>query len=180
MHPTNGSPDVQVDDGAFALHRSDAVSDRGENAIQRLDRHFIELLQELRVAQTGVQILFAFLLSLVFTPRFSELDSAQRAVYVASLLFSACSAGVLIAPVAYHRSVYRHQLRSDLVRTAHRCLRVGLLLLLLSLVGGVQLAVSVVLGAWATLCATTLAIALCSLWYVWPALARRTGTKPLP
>ena len=180
MLPSDDTWDARTTSLPLSLHEADSTDGRGENAIQRLDRHFIELLQELRVAQTGVQILFAFLLSLVFTSRFPQLDGEQRAVYVATLLLSACSAGVLIAPVAYHRSVYRRQLRRDLVRTAHRCLRVGLLLLLLSLVGGVQLASSLVLGAWSTLCAAVLAVALSGLWYVWPSLARRSGRGPVP
>ena len=70
---------------------------RGENDVQRVDRNFLELLQELRVAQTGVQILFAFLLGLAFTPRFPTLSDWQHGVYLATLLCSAAAAGLLIA-----------------------------------------------------------------------------------
>jgi membrane associated rhomboid family serine protease len=147
--------------------------ERDETAIAQLDRHFLELLQELRVAQTGVQILFAFLLSLAFTPRFSGLSSEQRGLYLATLVLSAVSAGVLIAPVAYHRAVYRRRLRAMLVQTGHRCLRVGLLFLLLSLVGAVQLAAGFVLGVWSGPLTGALAAALLGLWYGLPAWHRR-------
>ena len=73
---------------------------RGENELQAVDRQFTELLQELRVAQTGVQILFAFLLGLAFTTRFTELSSAEQAVYLVTLVLSATSAALLIAPVS--------------------------------------------------------------------------------
>ena len=70
---------------------------RNEGALQRADRNLIELLQELRVAQTGVQILFAFLLSLAFTDRFSALDPTQRTTYVVTLLLSVITTGLMIA-----------------------------------------------------------------------------------
>src|SRR4029450_333255 len=77
---------------------------RGETELQADDRHFNELLQELRVAQTGVQILFAFLLGLAFTNRFPDLTGGQQAVYLTTLVLSAVSAALLIGPVGYHRT----------------------------------------------------------------------------
>jgi len=70
-----------------------------------------ELLQELRVAQTGVQILFAFLLSLVFQQRFAEITEAQRWIYVVTLLMSVVTAGLLVAPAAVHRVTFRRGLK---------------------------------------------------------------------
>lgn len=82
---------------------SDAAYARHETALERDDRNFVELLQELRVTQTGVQILFAFLLTLAFTQRFTELDSLQRGTYVTTLLLSVAAAVLLTAPAAVHR-----------------------------------------------------------------------------
>jgi uncharacterized protein DUF6328 len=145
---------------------------RGENELQAQDRQFTELLQELRVAQTGVQILFAFLLGLAFTPRFPDLSGAQQGVYLVTLVLSAVSAALLIAPVGYHRTVFRQRLRPQLVTTGHRYAIAGLVLLLLALVGAVQLAASFVLGAWATLLAAALAGLFVLLWFVIPLIDR--------
>ena len=145
---------------------------RGETELQSDDRHFTELLQELRVAQTGVQILFAFLLGLAFTPRFPDLSPGQQTVYLATLVLAAVSAALLIAPVGYHRIVFRQRLRPQLVATGHRYAIAGLILLLLALVGAVQLAASFVLGAWASLLAAALAGLFATLWFVIPLVHR--------
>jgi hypothetical protein len=145
---------------------------RGETDVQTVDRHFTELLQELRVAQTGVQILFAFLLGLAFTPRFPDLSGAQQGVYLATLVLAAVSAALLIAPVGYHRTVFRQRLRPQLVTTGHRYAVAGLVLLLLALVGAVQLAASFVLGPRATLLAAALAGLFVLLWFVIPLIHR--------
>ena len=145
---------------------------RGETELQADDRHFNELLQELRVAQTGVQILFAFLLGLAFTPRFPDLTGGQQAVYLTTLVLSAVSAALLIGPVGYHRTVFRQRLRPQLVKTGHRYAIAGLVLLLLALVGAVQLAASFILGAWATLLAAALAGLFATLWFVIPLVHR--------
>jgi Family of unknown function (DUF6328) len=145
---------------------------RGETELQTRDRQFSELLQELRVAQTGVQILFAFLLGLAFTPRFPALTGAQQGVYLVTLVLAAVSAGLLIGPVGYHRTVFRQRLRPQLVSTGHRYAIAGLVLLLLALVGAVQLAASFILGAWATLLAAALAGLFAMLWFVIPLIHR--------
>ena len=157
---------------------------RGETELQSVDRHFNELLQELRVAQTGVQILFAFLLGLAFTPRFPDLTSGQHGIYLVTLVLSAVSAALLIAPVGYHRTVFRQRLRPQLVRTGHRYAVAGLVLLLLALVGAVHLAASFVLGAWASLLAAALAGLFVTLWFVVPLVHRvrhrHRPTRPTP
>ena len=93
---------------------------RDETEAQRLDRNYGELLQELRVAQIGVQILFASLLTVVFTQRFTTISSLQRGAYVLTLLSAACAVALLIGPVAFHRIVFRHSQKDDLVRVSHR------------------------------------------------------------
>src|SRR5215216_2906023 len=157
---------------------------RGETQLQSVDRHFNELLQELRVAQTGVQILFAFLLGLAFTPRFPDLTGGQQGIYLVTLVLSAVSAALLIAPVGYHRTVFRQRLRPQLVKTGHRYAIAGLVGLLLALVGAVQLAASFVLGAWASLLAAALAGLFATLWFVVPLVHRvrhrHRPTRPTP
>lgn len=152
---------------------------RGESEIQRIDRNFLELLQELRVAQTGVQILFAFLLGLAFTARFRELDGVQQAVYVGTLVLSACAAALLIAPVMYHRLVFRRRLKPHLVAVTHRYAMVGLTMMLLSLVGSVQLAASLVVGHWSGLLAAVIATVFAGVWFGVPLVHRTRHAHPL-
>src|ERR1700739_3573468 len=92
---------------------------RDESEAQRDDRNLIELLQELRVAGLGVQVLFGFLLSIPFTTRFEKLTHAQRGLYVVSLLLAAISTALLLAPVAYHRLVFRQHRKEQLVKDAN-------------------------------------------------------------
>jgi hypothetical protein len=146
---------------------------RGETATQQIDRNYVELLQEVRVAQTGVQILFAFLLGLAFTQRFDALDVAQRTVYVVALTLSAAAAGVLLAPVMYHRLVFRRRLKHHVVMTAHRLAITGLVLVLLAMVGSVQLAASLILGVGASVLAALVGLVLAFLWFGLPWLDLR-------
>src|SRR3954462_14517182 len=104
---------------------------RGETVHQVLDRNLAELLQELRVAITGVQILFAFLLGLAFTARFAMLSGYQVTVYTVALMSTALATIVLIAPVSFHRMVFRRRQKAALVMVADRLLMVGLGLLVL-------------------------------------------------
>lgn len=151
---------------------------RGESGVQRLDRNFAELLQEVRVAQTGVQILFAFLLGLAFTSRFPSLDRVQQGVYVVSLVLSAVAAAMLLAPVMYHRLTFRRRLRAHVVVVTHRLAIAGLVTVLLAMVGSVHLAVSLVLGTWAAPLAASLALLLAGLWFGLPTAHRRLHATP--
>jgi len=112
---------------------------RQETEMERLDRNYGELLQELRVAQTGVQLLVAFLLSIAFSPRFTETTPFQRGVYFTTLLLAVTATILLIAPVSHHRIVFRHRLKHELVRTANSEALAGLALLALALLGAVLL-----------------------------------------
>jgi MFS family permease len=91
---------------------------REESEAERLDRNLGELLQELRVAGLGVQVLFGFLLSLPFTNRFSHLGPGQRNLYLATLVLAAVATALLLGPVAYHRLVFRQGQKERLVKTA--------------------------------------------------------------
>ena len=141
---------------------------RDETDQERLDRNFVELLQELRVAQAGVQILFAFLLSLAFTQRFAELTSGQRDVYIVALVASAVAAALFIGPVAWHRLLFRRRRKHELVDAGNRMALAGLAALLVSVVAAVLLIVDVTIGRPAAVVIT----ALVALWYVafWCAL----------
>lgn len=103
---------------------------RHETEEERADRLWSELLQEVRVAQTGVQILLAFLLTIAFTPRYAELGRADRGIYVVTVLLGAAATGALIAPVSFHRIVTGHGLKPQSVRWASRFTFAGLVLLL--------------------------------------------------
>ncbi len=163
----------ETDSEAGTAHQEWNQQVRGETTVQQFDRNYVELLQEVRVAQTGVQILFAFLLGLAFTQRFDALDAGQRTVYVVALTLSAVAAGVLLAPVMYHRVVFRRRLKHHVVETAHRLAITGLILVLLAMVGSVQLAVSLILGVGASLLAAAVGLGLAFLWFGLPWLDLR-------
>jgi hypothetical protein len=118
---------------------------RGETPLQRVDRAYGEILQEVRVAQTGVQILFAFLLTLTFTSRFATITPFQRNIYVLTLMLCAATA-LLIAPAAFHRVVYRRRLKQRLVHVANQLALSGLVLLLLAMVSVLLLILDVAIG----------------------------------
>jgi Family of unknown function (DUF6328) len=149
---------------------------RNETPLERADRNFIELLQELRVTQTGVQILFAFLLTLAFTPRFPSLDTVQRATYVTTLLLSVLAAILLVAPAALHRSLFQQNVKPVIVQVSSRLATAGMAVLMFAFTGSVLLVVDVTLnrGAGIGTAAGTL-LACVALWGVLPRLVRRAG-----
>jgi hypothetical protein len=150
-----------------------------ETEAERADRNFGELLQELRVAQTGVQILFAFLLTMPLQSRFQTLDHWERSVFIAALLFSAGATVCLIAPVAYHRALFARRLKHQVVLVASRFAVLGLGLLGLAITSAVDLVLDLVLGrAQALLIAAGLATVLIVSWVVLP-LVRRAEQVPL-
>jgi hypothetical protein len=154
---------------------------RAEAPLQRADRNFAELLQELRVAQTGVQILFAFLLTLSFTDRFAGIDAFQRGVYVFTLVSSATTAALLIAPVAVHRLLFQRGRKRELVRAGHRLALCGLLTLVATMLAGLLLVLDVVVVGRVAAVATTAALAgvFVTLWVGLPLRLRRGGRPPL-
>lgn len=94
----------------------------------RIDRNWEELLQELRVTQTGIQILTGFLLTVPFSNRYTQLSHTDRLVYLAVLLGCVLAAGLLVAPAAFHRMLFHQRQRRWLVQAAHRCALAGLFL----------------------------------------------------
>src|SRR3954451_20096514 len=112
---------------------------RHEDEKHRWDRNFADLLQELRVAQTGVQILFAFLLTLPFSNGFPKTTAFQKDVYIVALLAAAFATAMIIAAVALHRALFRQGRNPELVRYAHKMATGGLSCLLISLISSVLL-----------------------------------------
>ncbi|MFC3740560.1 DUF6328 family protein [Paractinoplanes deccanensis] len=119
---------------------------KDETEKQRWDRNFADLLQELRVAQTGIQILFAFLLTLPFSSGFPKVTQFQKDTYVVALLAAAGATAMIIAPVAFHRALFRQGRKPELVRYAHRMASGGLAFLLVSMVASVLLITDFILA----------------------------------
>ncbi|MGH3544816.1 MAG: DUF6328 family protein [Mycobacteriales bacterium] len=146
----------------------------GETEVARLNRHFNEILQEIRVAQTGVQILFAFLLTIPFSVRFGETSTFQQWVYLGTLMCTMAATGLLVGPVAYHRLTSGRQMRVQLVATANHLALGGIGALLLALAGSILLVTDVVLGGvWAAGFTTVSVVWLTTLWYLLPLASRR-------
>jgi len=148
-------------------------SGREESEGERLDRNLGELLQELRVALPGVQVLFAFLLAVPFQQGFSKIDGFEKGVYFATLLLTALSAILLIAPSSYHRMTFRLQQKRELIHLANRFTIAGLTFLALAMTGAVVLITSVLFGPPMTIVAGVLtAVTFAVFWYLVP-LRRR-------
>ncbi|MZD05424.1 hypothetical protein GTW43_10065 [Streptomyces sp. SID5785] len=150
------------------------MDERHETELERADRNFGELLQELRVMQTGVQFLFAFLLTLAFTARFPSLDAMQRATYVTTLLLAVVAAALLTAPAAVHRVLFHLGAKPQIVRVSSRLAAWGMGALVLALSGSVLLVVDVTVGRGAGIAAGAGTFAVCGgLWALMPWLLRR-------
>jgi Na+/melibiose symporter-like transporter len=147
---------------------------RDETQEHRDDRNLIELLQELRVAGLGVQVLFGFLLALPFSSRFTQLSHAQRGLYVTILVLSALATALLLGPVAYHRLVFRLGQKEQLVRAANVMAISGLVGVALAVSATVLLVVSFVdKGLPAALIGTLTACVFAGLWFAFPLVRRQ-------
>ncbi len=154
---------------------------RNETELERCDRNLVELLQEVRVVQTGVQVLFAFLLTAPLAPRFPELSQFQRLTYFGTLLAAGAAAILLIAPTAYHRILFRLGDKEHLVSVANRFTLAGLTFVAVSMVGALLLVTDLLFEDTAIVVATTgLATLACvSFWCLAP-LRRRATIGPVP
>jgi hypothetical protein len=150
-------------------------SGRDETEGERLDRNLGELLQELRVALPGVQVLFAFLLAVPFQQGFQQVTEFQKKVYFATLIFTAMSATMMISPSAYHRITFRYQQKRRLVYYANRFAIVGIAFLALAMTGAILLITDVLFSTAAAIVVASLA--LCTFGFFWFALPlkRRIG-----
>ncbi|WP_426595779.1 DUF6328 family protein [Cellulomonas sp. McL0617] len=158
-------PDVDPDDG------------RTESANERADRNWNELLQELRVSQTGTQILTGFLLTIPFQQRFATLDTYQRNLYLVLVLLAVLATALLLTPVSMHRVLFRRRLKPQLVAAGNVFARTGLFVLALVLAGGAMLLFDVVLGRTAgRLIGVGAIVLLSACWWALPEfIGRRTA-----
>ena len=146
---------------------------------ETLTRNWDELLQEIRVTQTGVQILTGFLLTVPFSNRFGELTAFQQDVYLAVLAGSVLTTGLVVAPVAMHRVLFRQRRRELLVEWGNRFAMSGLALLALTVSGVVLLVVDVVVGTTAGWVASgLLLLVLTALWAVLPRVVDHVDDRP--
>ena len=164
--------------------RAERNSGREETEEERLDRNLGELLQELRVALPGVQVLFAFLLAVPFQQGFTRITAFQRDVYFGTLICTAISAVMLISPSAYHRLTFRYQQKRKLVFYANRFAIIGLVFLALAMTGAVMLITDILFGTVATIVMTPItALTFSFFWFALPLQRRLTlsaeGRQPL-
>ena len=151
----------------------EAERDRDESPPERLDRNTVELLNELRIAGTGIQVMFAFLLILPFNRGWTRTDSFQRTVYFITLLVVALAAFLLMAPPIHHRLLFRHGEKPFLIRTGNYMAIAGMICLGIGFVGILVLIADYVVGGAAPVIVGVLAAAIIvGLWFVVP-LARR-------
>jgi uncharacterized membrane protein YiaA len=142
---------------------------RQETDAERVDRNLLELLNELRVALPGVQVLFAFLLIVPFNQRFPDVTQFQEKVYFVTLLCTAAASAFLIAPSVHHRIEFREQDKEHIVLVANRMAIVGLTFLAVAMVGVVMLITDIIFAAATTVLVTAVtALSFAVLWYAIP------------
>ncbi|WP_036958724.1 DUF6328 family protein [Promicromonospora kroppenstedtii] len=149
---------------------------RQETPNERADRNWNELLQELRVMQTGVQILTGFLLTLPFQSRFADLDRYQVTVYLALVIAAVVATALIVAPVSVHRALFRKRMKGNIVTLTDRITRIALAVLALVITGVAVLVFDVVVGRTAGIVAGSAALVLMVLlWVLLPEALRRRG-----
>ena len=151
---------------------------RNETALERIDRNLVELLQEVRVVQTGVQVLFAFLLTAPLAANFQDLSAFQRLTYFATLLAAGAAAVLLIAPTAYRRILFRLGDKEHLVTVANRFTLAGLTCVAVSMTGALLLVTDLLFADPVVVIATTaVAATTCVLAWCLAPLRRRTKVR---
>jgi hypothetical protein len=166
---------TQTAEGTAKQAGADAGDGRDESENERLDRNWNELLQELRVTQTGTQILTGFLLTLAFQPKFAHLDAFQVTVYLTLIALAALSTALGLGPVSLHRTLFRKHRKAEVVKVADRLLQGILLCVGLVITGVVLLIFDVVLGrASGVIAAVATAAVVVLVWLVLPLRARRS------
>src|SRR3954471_1148657 len=150
-----------------------ADPDRNETEKERLDRNITELVGELRVALPGVQVLFAFLLTVPFQQRFSQVTSFDETVYLITLLSTALATALLLAPSALHRIEFRQDDKEHIVKTANRYAIAGFAALMVSVTCAVLLVTDFLYSDTTAYIATgAVGVLLAVCWYVMPLMRR--------
>jgi hypothetical protein len=140
-----------------------------ESESERLTRNVNELLQELRVAQAGVQFLFGFLLAVAFTEPYARASTAQHVIHLLAVVFATAAVALLSAPAAWHRLLFRRGRRQTILEVSNRLSIVGIACLAVALVCTVLLLTNEVVGGWVAVVITVLtAILFAMLWFVLP------------
>ncbi|MEU3028589.1 DUF6328 family protein [Streptomyces incarnatus] len=163
------------------MTEDDRRTGRDESEEERADRMWGELIQEVRVAQTGVQILFGFLLTVVFQPKYVRLPETDQHIYIVTVVLGACATGALIGPVSLHRLVSGRRVKPRAVRIAARLTFVGLVLLLATMTSALLLILRVATqDAYVPWLVAAVVAWYLTCWYGLPLWARRrhtTGTE---
>jgi hypothetical protein len=158
-------------------------SGRDETEEERLDRNLNEMLQELRVALPGVQVLFAFLLAVPFAQGWESITGFQKGAYFGTLICTAISAVMLISPTAYHRLTFRYQQKRQLVFYSNRFSIIGLVFLALAMIGAIMLVTDYLFGMTGTVITTAAAALVFGVFWFGLPLKRRlslsAGQDPL-
>ncbi|MFI9721836.1 DUF6328 family protein [Streptomyces sp. NPDC052396] len=137
-----GGPDATGQEpGGYGRHRHG----REETPEERADRRWNDIIQEVRVAQTGVQILFGFLMTVAFTPVFATLGGTEKTIYVVTVVLGAATTGALVGPVSFHRLLTGHRLKPQTVVWASRLTLIGVVLLLATMVSALLLILRIAL-----------------------------------
>lgn len=158
----------------MSASRDEPPLDRNESEAERVERNWNEILQELRVIQTGTQILTGFLLALAFQPRFTELGQQEVTIYLVLVAVSVIATVLALAPVSLHRALFRKRAKPEIVRLAHRLLMLTLVAVAFTLAGTTVLIFDVVIGPTAGLIAGgTALVVIAAAWLLMPALVRR-------
>jgi len=179
MGDTSGKGDTTTTDGQdHDRPGGDAPAER-ETPGERANRELIELLNELRVALPGVQVMFAFLLTVPFTQRFEDLDTSDRRVFYTAVLLTAAATLCLIAPSAHHRLRFRGNVKEHLLKAANVFAVVGLALLALAMSAVTYVVTDLVYpGALPAVVAAVLIGAFAAVWFVMPFFYRQESTPP--
>ncbi|MDF1480094.1 DUF6328 family protein [Leifsonia sp. H3M29-4] len=158
----------------MSASRDEPPLDRNESEAERVERNWNEILQELRVIQTGTQILTGFLLALAFQPRFTELGQQEVTIYLVLVAVSVIATVLALAPVSLHRALFRKRAKPEIVRLAHRLLMLTLVAVAFTLAGTTVLIFDVVIGPTAGLVAGGAAlVVIAAAWLLMPAIVRR-------
>ena len=149
------------------------TTDTTESENERLARNLNELLQELRVAQAGVQFLFGFLLAVAFTEHYARASGFEQVAHLVAVVFATAAVACLTAPAAWHRVLFRQGQRRQILRVANTLAVTGMVCLAVAMVATVLLLFNVVVGTpVAVVFAALFAILFGILWFVWPARHR--------
>jgi predicted membrane channel-forming protein YqfA (hemolysin III family) len=153
----------------MALETEDSAARREETEHERLTRNVSELLQELRVAQAGVQFLFGFLLAVAFTEPFIRSSGFEHGVHLIAVLFATAATALLSAPAAWHRLLFRQGERKTIIDVANRLAIAGMICLAVAMTFTVLLLIGAVLDKWVAIVVAALAaILFTTLWFLLP------------